>query len=284
MTTVEKIIIGVMSVLTLLVFIGVGALAVMRLNEPPPAETPTTAAVAPTAPAPSPTSLATAARGPSPTLAPTATPVPTVVVRSAERTGVQCSNWAVPQWFGSFVDPAGIAHFVGEGKNTSGQARSGASAVIQLFNAQSQYVGLTTAPLLLDTVPPGKTSPYNAVLPKDFPAWQSYSVTFDCAPPNAKQDKPYTDLEIVSQTVMTGKTAPYAVAGTIRNSGEGAAKTVQVIGVLYDENGWVINAVRVNAQPEDLNRGQEATFEIDFDTLVRPVAKYTILYQAHAVP
>ena len=141
-----------------------------------------------------------------------------------------------------------------------------------------------TTPLLLDTVPPGKTSPYNAALPQDFPAWQSYSVTFDCAPPNAKQDKAYTDLEIVSQTVATGKTAPYGIAGTIRNTGSGTAATVQVIGVLYDENGWVINARRVDAQPETLSAGEQASFEVDFDTVKRPVTKYNLLFQARAAP
>ncbi len=196
---------------------------------------------------------------------------------------IPCMGWSMPHPFSFFQDSSGRTHFVGEARNASSETKRRVTVVVKLFNASAQYVGYTSAPLLLDSVPPGQSSPFNVVLGANGPGWQSYSISFECSPPSAFPEVPYTNLQITSKTTRADKTAPYAIGGEVKNTGKSKAHAVQVIAVLYDANGWVINAAAANSQTPDLAPGAAAPFQIAFDTLPHPVADYNLYVQARPV-
>ncbi|MGB8645913.1 MAG: FxLYD domain-containing protein [Anaerolineae bacterium] len=295
MTRAQKLIIAVMAVLTIGVFILLAAIVVTRTNtiqpeaQALPAATPTATAAAFTVtatrtltvtgtvlstPAATATRTTTAIR-PTATLTllpATAAPTPTPV-------GILCTGWDMPHSFAFFTDRQDKTHFVGEPRNTGNAARESVLVVIRLFNRQGQYLGATSAPLMRNVIPPAESAPFNAVLEPPAPDWQSYTLEFRCNVPGIATGTPYTDLAVTSDKGQVGSNSTYTVTGEIKNTGKEKAQAVQAIVVLYDVNGWVINAHAVDADPSQVTAGATATFKVDFETVPHPVAKYTVYVQ-----
>ncbi len=185
----------------------------------------------------------------------------------------------MPHSFAFFDDREGRTHFVGEPRNTGSTAREAVLVVVRLFNRQGQFVGSTSAPLMLDVVAPGQSSPFNAVLAPPAPDWQSYALDFRCNVPGITNGTPYSDLQVTSDKGQAGSNSTYTVSGEIKNTGKDRAQAVQAIIVLYDVNGWVINARAMDAEPAEIGAGASATFKVELETAGHTVAKYSVYVQ-----
>ncbi len=294
MTPTQKWIIAILSLLTLGVFALLAVLVFTRLNSPASQDRAIVTQPAPTAAASLAAMITTEPTTP-PALSLTATPLPVFTsparppatfaattlsapVPTPTAVGVACPDWDMPQWFGFFDDKNGNTHFVGEARNKGSSTRQGVTVVIRLFNRTSQYVGVTAAPLMRDVIQSGQSSPYHAVLTQPAPDWQSYSLEFRCSPNNAQQNTAYDGLEASSQGKI-GPGSAYTIAGEVKNTGKETAHGVQVIAVLYDSNGWVINALRTGVDTTTLAPGASSTFKVGFDDVGHPVTTYNVYVQ-----
>lgn len=176
-----------------------------------------------------------------------AVPTPSPVVRVLSSNAFAPWDFSPSDWY-----------IVGEVRNDtssnveyveiSGTLRDGSGNVVDSGSSYS----------MVDILTPGMTSPF-LIMFWDAPAWASYDlqVTWD-----STSDQPYA-LEVLNSTSYFDSSDAFHVVGEIRNQYAEQRNWVRAFVTMYDAQGQVIGADYAYTNPDELNPGQAASFDVE---------------------
>jgi len=173
-------------------------------------------------------------------------PVPSPVVR------ILSSNAFVPYSGSSSL------YIVGEVRNDTGSSVDFVQISATLRDGSGTVVDSDYTYSDIDTLSPGMTSPF-MVMFFDPPGWATYDlqVTWDTT-----TRQPYV-LELLSSSSYFDSHDAYHVVGEIRNQYAEQRTFVKAYVTLYDAQGAVIGVDYAYTNPDALNPGQTASFDVE---------------------
>jgi len=160
----------------------------------------------------------------------------------------------------AFVPYAGSSslYIVGEVHNTTSSNVQFVRINATLRDSGGNVVGSDYTYSDIYTLAPGMTSPF-LVLFSDPPAWASYDLV---ATWSTTSRTPYP-LEILNHTTRFDAYHAFHVAGEIRNQYGEQRTFVKAFVTLYDADHNVIGVDYAYTNPDDLNPGQTASFDVE---------------------
>ena len=142
-------------------------------------------------------------------------------------------------------------------QNTGAEAIGLVTVTATALNDQGTAVDTRKLEGLLTIVPAGGKVPYSGAM--DARDAVKYTLQVEAKPaPAAPQNK----LEVENESATEPKAGYVWLSGEVKNSGTVAAKSVQVIGVLYNEKGGVVDAARQDLEGT-LAPGATAAFKFN---------------------
>lgn len=218
-------------------------------------------AVTPTIVATDPPEVEPTDTAPAPTAAPTNTvepPTPTTAVNVFEI--VQPVTYK-PQ-FGEVLYAVGII------KYTGAETRTGPKISVTLTDATGKVLATTNAIYTPSIIKSNTNIPYKALFnspPEQFDKIE-VNVSAELLEKSFMKELLYGDLEIVEPSLIPAKTDyDYPkVVGRVKNTGTKKANLVGIVGVLYGEDGKVIDVNQTFANIQELEPGADSPFELGF--------------------
>ncbi len=162
--------------------------------------------------------------------------------------------------YADYMDDLDFIHIVGEVRNDAHANVTGARIAITFYDAQGEVIEETSAPTLLDILKPKQRSPFVTSLPKPLNMWE-YSLR---AIGHPTLEQPQEGLTVIDSRAYEDEAGFYHVVGAVENSGRRTAHLVQVVVVLYDKWGKIINVGFVYGQPSTVRPGERAAFDCSF--------------------
>ena len=130
---------------------------------------------------------------------------------------------------------------------------------------------------------PNSTIPYKVLLddaPEDWAKWEIdvSAERFGGFMANLL----YTDLEVDQPTLNPAKNSytGQSVVGRVKNTGSSAAKLVQIIGVLYDAEGRLLDVANTFSKKDTIPAGSDGPFELEFRSDVEGVT-FELFVEGH---
>lgn len=206
-------------------------------------------------PAPRPSSLASRVARATPN--PTALPADTVLL------GLM--------GYDDYVDDLDFFNIVGEVRNDAHVNVTGALITITFYDARGEVIEETSAATLVDILKPKQRSPFITSLPRPPNMWE-YSLRAIAHP---TLEQPQEGLTVIESRAYEDEAGFYHVVGEVENSGRRTADFVQVVIVLYNKWGKIVNVGFVYSQPSTVRPGERAAFDCSFTYYPR-VTDYTV--------
>ena len=225
-------------------------------KSPAPVSTPTPTATPPpkTTPTPTPTATPspTVTPTPTPTLLPTLTPTPTLTVAPTKEPEILSHS--------SYIDGLGYFNVVGEVKNTLPSNTKYVKIVATFYDAQKKVIGTDFTYTELDILKSNQKSPFelssypDKIDPASYKLKVSYSET---------GEEPFTGLKILSHSASIDDLGYHKIVGEVKNGGTKEATYVKVVCTYYGAGGKVIGTSLTYTDPDDIDAGDSAPFELN---------------------
>lgn len=277
------------------------ALATSQASEPTAAPTAVATVVEPTqtSPAAQPTAVAaTATLEPSPTPEPTATtkptatnPVPTATPKPTQppkptptaapepEAIITMGKYRVVPGNPETLTPTSIVGYV---TNTGNVGAENVQIVGSLVNAAGKTVGTGSASYFLDVIPAGGKSPfYIAIEPDRVPKYEK--ATFDLsADPEGTDEYFYganakgLTVEESTATEPQDEFSSYTITGRVKNAGKQRVNSVEVLAIVYDDEGVPIDVSQAYANLTELAPGRSSPFSVEFSPNPKGVENHEV--------
>jgi len=169
-----------------------------------------------------------------------------------------------------------FVYLVGEIENTGSEPVGNVKVTARMIDDTGAVVATKETIALLRRVPAGGKTPYSTAMDAREAVKYTLEVTAEPAPP-----EPKNRLEIQDQQMTEPKAGYVWLSGVVKNVGDVAAQSVQVIGVMYDAQGAVVDATT-----QDLEGTLEpgATQSFKFNINFRDAQSHVLMVQAEDVP
>jgi hypothetical protein len=198
---------------------------------------------------------------------PTPLPEPTEVFVPIIETEVIDVNW--------YMDSNYKLHFIGLIKNT-GNVDLEFVKVDAVFRTPGELVGDESGYTSLRVLPVGQLSPFSLTVKADPTVWTQYKLQVEAK--RASVYNPYTNFDVLSADGIIPADGAYEIVGEIKNTGEHNSKSVDVIGVLFDQDGHIIGTETAHPDDARLAAGLSSPFKLMFLQIAEgEVASFEIL-------
>lgn len=178
----------------------------------------------------------------------------------------------------SYRDDIGYFHVVGLVKNTGSANASYVSIEAEFKDANGNVVDTSTSFSERDIVPAGEQSPFELQVQDDQGEIASYELAVSS---RSTDDSPVGDRVLQTQGVTTAQDSIgyYHVKGEVSNNGDRPARSVEVIGALLDQEGTIQGVSFTFTNPEDIDAGATASFDLQEDAEQRSFSEYRLWIQ-----
>ncbi len=221
-------------------------------KSPAPVSTPT-----PTATPPKTTPISTPTATPSPTVTPTSTPTPLPTLTPTPTAAPTKEPEILSH--SSYIDDLGYFNVVGEVKNTLSSNINYVKIVATFYDAQKKVIGTDFTYTELDIFESNQKSPFelssypDKIDPASYKLKVSYSET---------GKEPFTGLKILSHSAKIDELGYHEIVGEVQNGGTRKSSFVKVICTYYGAGGKVIGTSFTYTDPDEINVGDSAPFEL----------------------
>jgi hypothetical protein len=173
---------------------------------------------------------------------------------------------------GTFKTGSGeYVYLVCEAENTGDVNLTNVKVTVKAHSDAGQVLDERTLNGLLDIVPPGGKVPFSKAI--DARDVVKYELLVEGEPTD---EQPRGNLEIVSEEMAEPKQGYVWISGEVQNTDDVGATSVEVIAVLYDEEGSVVDAVAGTVK-ETIPPGETKAFR--FMANYRGVSSYELYVQ-----
>lgn len=256
----------------------------VRATEPPQAVARQSTAL-PSAPpattAPTPTTVTSPTATPSPAIVPTATarpPSPTASPKPEVK--LEVTSYTSYQVLGG-----AFTWFVGEATNKGNAPAGDIQIALSLLDDKGGVLASSSTNIAaLRLVQPGGKYVFQMLIDKAPKEWKEVKFQIQGQPSSADEPfAPYIDLKVDSVVLQAPKSSyeRYGLAGKVTNTGKKTASYAQVIAVLYDKDGKVVDVSSAAIGLTDLAPGGDAPFQIRFQSEMKTApVKWDLFAQA----
>lgn len=158
---------------------------------------------------------------------------------------------------GTFRTGSGeYVYLVVEAENTGEENLTNAKLTVKAYNDGGQVIDERTLDGLLDIIPSGGKLPFSKAI--DARDAVKYELHLEA---EATDEAPRGNLEIVSQEIGEPKQGYVWITGEVKNTGDTDAESVEVVAVLHDEEGSVVDAVTAKIM-EAIPAGATVPFKV----------------------
>jgi hypothetical protein len=194
-------------------------------------------------------------------------PVPTALPPDAVLLGLLSDN--------SFTDEFNTLNIVGEVRNDSNSNAGQTDIAVTFYDAAGAVVGTANGQTILETIPPGETSPFLITLSQP-PGMVSYSLRAVARPATPELN---AQLAVVEVKRYEDDTGFFHIRGVVENTGSVVAQRAKVVGVIYGRGGAVINVGFTYLDSPTLAPGERARYEIIFTYFPKYVSQKVIPFE-----
>ncbi|MEM2942415.1 MAG: FxLYD domain-containing protein [Candidatus Bathyarchaeia archaeon] len=163
----------------------------------------------------------------------------------------------------SYVDRYGLLRVVGEIENTGDADIESIRITANFYDLHGSIVAVGHTSAMLHTLPPQTRSPFKVTLAGSSPDLISridhYTLNATCQESKTKLAR---TLLLLSVSNYTDRYGLLHIVGELQNNGTRMSTFTEVIATCYDENSKVVAANSGLANPQNLDPGEKATFEI----------------------
>lgn len=178
-----------------------------------------------------------------------------------------------------FTTITGSLSFIGTLKNTGETPLEFVKVHINLLDGDAKLVASDFTYAYLDVVWPAQTVPFTLIFQDDVTGWENYELSIEADRSTGSQA--YTNLEIISHEGSVRSTGSYQIIGEIKNTGEQAATSVQIIAMLYDAKGNLVANDIAYSEFDEVLPGEISPFNIiTSKTGLGVVDHYELLFEA----
>jgi hypothetical protein len=197
----------------------------------------------------------------------TAFPEATEVLTPIVETEVIDVNW--------FVDNHGLNVF-GLVKNTGNVDLENVTVTLFLRSPDGTLIGRQYGLSSLRVLSVDQISPFWLNLKADPDLWETYEITVEAK--QARLFSPYKNIDIIRADGNIPADGAYEIIGEIKNTGGQNAKKIDVIGILFDQDGHIIGTRLGKAADERLATGSSSPFTLMFSQIAEgEVASFEII-------
>jgi hypothetical protein len=173
---------------------------------------------------------------------------------------------------GTFKTGSGeYVYLVIEAENTGDKNVAKTKATVKVYDSAGEVIDERTINGLLDIVPPGGKVPFSKAM--DARDAVKYTLSLEG---EVTDDEPRGKLEIASKEMAEPKQGYVWISGEVKNEGDVGAESVEVIAVLHDEEGGVVDAVKSTIK-DVIPPGEMGAFRVMAS--YRGVASYELYVQ-----
>lgn len=160
----------------------------------------------------------------------------------------------------SYMDSFGYLHVVGEVQNIGDVAVHYVKIVVTFYDSSHVVVATDFSYTTLDVILPGRKSPFDILFTEtsQIPKIDHYSLTVTFS---ATVSKPI-GLQILSNSSYVDQWGYLHIVGEIKNIGSVKTTFVKIIATFYDQSGSVVDCDFTYSNPDELDPGQVAPFDI----------------------
>lgn len=174
-----------------------------------------------------------------------------------------------------YINDQGYYYVVGEVQNVGTNPIGYVNITATFYDINRDFVALGNGTTTLDTILPGRKSPFEIFLYSALDSQRVHNYTLSVVQYLQAQNKPL-GLEIITNSSYTD-TYGFHVTGEIKNIGPEYTSFVRVIATFYNASGYVIATKFSYSNPKNLNPDQVATFEIILNSsIINKIDHYTL--------
>lgn len=174
----------------------------------------------------------------------------------------------------SFVDSVGYLHVVGEVQNNGKNNLAFVEVTATFYDENDKVVGTSFSYTSREILPPSEKSPFEIIQLSNVDKIKKYKVQVSSYYPTT--ETPFQGLEILSHSSYVDSVGYLHVVGEVKNKASTTAHFVEVIATFYDTKGEVVATSFAYTNPENINPGSTAPFEIILLDNVGKVDKYKL--------
>jgi len=140
--------------------------------------------------------------------------------------------------------------------------------IVDLLDASGNILASESAFVSPWVVKPGTLIPFRATFHRPPNGWTSYKITTEFGETSDFFRKSYTPaIEVLESTLapQTEEGSRPKIVGTVKNVSRGDAHMVQIIGVLWDNAGKLLDVTSGHIRVGGLAAGKETRFEVEFN-------------------
>ena len=215
-----------------------------------------------------PTSVPTSTPEITPTPTPTPIPIPTITPETTKEPEILSSK--------SYIDDLGYFNVVGEVKNTLSTNINYVKITATFYDAQKKVIGTAFTYTELDILKPNQKSAFELSSYPDMiePASRKLKVSY-----KETGNEPFAGLMILSHSAKIGKLGYHDIVGEVQNEGTRKSSFVRVVCTYYDANGEVIGTSFTYTDPNEIDAGDSAPFELSSYPMELRPANYELQVQ-----
>ncbi len=160
----------------------------------------------------------------------------------------------------NFTDAFNTLTIAGEVRNDSPSDVGETNITITFYDAAGAVIDVAHGETLLDTLPPGETSPFliNLTRPAGLASYSLRAVARPATP------KPKPQLSVIETHRFEDEAGFFHIKGAIKNAGNTTARRVKVAAIIYGRDRRVINVNFTYVNPPILAPGKKATYDVIF--------------------
>lgn len=206
----------------------------------------------------------------TPTTAPTATPTttPTITPETTKEPEILSSK--------SYIDNLGYFNVVGEVKNTLSTNINYVKITATFYDAQEKVIGTDFTYTELDLLKPNQKSAFELSSYPDMIEPASYKLKVSY---KETGNEPFAGLTILSHSAKIGELGYHEIVGEVQNEGTRKSSFVRVVCTYYDANGEVIGTSFTYTDPDEIDAGDSAPFELSSYPMELRPANYELQVQ-----
>lgn len=156
-----------------------------------------------------------------------------------------------------YIGDDGTLHIVGEIKNDLDVPLNQIEVYALLYSESNELINTITSKVLVNNIMPGMKSPFDIVVLENYAEKvDSYSLDFDYQVSSPKNQV----IDITSSEISRDAFDNLVITGTVTNKGEITANAISVIATLYDREGNVAAAYKIQTEPDYLRSSDEVFF------------------------
>jgi hypothetical protein len=179
----------------------------------------------------------------------------------------------------TYVSDDDTLHIVGEIRNELELPINQINVFVTLYSEEGVevYSGITSP--LVNRIMPNMNGPFDlmiAKIPKDFNGDYTINVEYKLSEPKNQV------IDITSSELSRDNFGNVIITGTVTNNGDITANMVSVIATMYDQDGNVVTASKVQPQPDYLKVNDETFFLVSIidDNQVDNIRDYTLIAES----